>query len=96
MRHKKIISLVCAAILTFTLGGAVNVNAGAEEEKTSVVVTMPPSSEPASGFDPAYGWGAGEHVHEPLIQSTLVKTTKDLEIANDLNTAAVRTGLPGR
>ena len=86
MRHKKIISLVCAAILTFTLGGAVNVNAGAEEEKTSVVVTMPPSSEPASGFDPAYGWGAGEHVHEPLIQSTLVKTTKDLEIANDLAT----------
>ena len=86
MRHKKIISLVCAAILTFSLGGAVNVSAGAEEEKTSVVVTMPPSSEPASGFDPAYGWGAGEHVHEPLIQSTLVKTTKDLEIANDLAT----------
>ena len=42
MRHKKIISLVCAAILTFSLGGAVNVSAGAEEEKTSVVVTMPP------------------------------------------------------
>ena len=37
------------------------------ETKTEVVVTMPKTSEPESGFDPAYGWGAGEHVHEPLI-----------------------------
>ncbi len=58
----------------------------AEEAKDEVVVTMPPSSEPSSGFDPAYGWGAGEHVHEPLIQSTLVRTTKDLGIENDLAT----------
>ena len=29
---------------------------------------------------------AGEHVHEPLIQSTLVRTTKDLGIENDLAT----------
>ncbi len=55
-------------------------------EKTEVVVTMPPSSEPVSGFDPAYGWGAGEHVHEPLIQSTLVRTTRELTIENDLAT----------
>ena len=52
----------------------------------SVVVTMPASSEPEAGFDPAYGWGAGEHVHEPLIQSTLLTTTKDLEIEKDLAT----------
>lgn len=58
----------------------------AEEAKDEVIVTMPPSSEPSSGFDPAYGWGAGEHVHEPLIQSTLVRTTKDLGIENDLAT----------
>lgn len=54
--------------------------------KTEVVVTMPKSSEPESGFDPAYGWGAGEHVHEPLIQSTLTTTTKDLKIDLDLAT----------
>ncbi len=49
-----------------------------------VIVTMPVTSEPESGFDPAYGWGAGEHVHEPLIQSTLTVTTKDLGIDTDL------------
>ena len=48
---------------------------------------MGPTSEPEAGFDPAYGWGAGEHVHEPLIQSTLTVTTEDLEIAYDLATA---------
>ena len=35
---------------------------------------------------PAYGWGAGEHVHEPLIQSTLTVTTADLKIDYDLAT----------
>ena len=47
---------------------------------------MGPTSEPEAGFDPAYGWGAGEHVHEPLIQSTLTVTTADLEIGYDLAT----------
>lgn len=56
------------------------------ETKDEVVVTMPTTSEPQSGFDPAYGWGAGEHVHEPLIQSTLTVTTQDLEIDKDLAT----------
>ncbi|MCH1982502.1 ABC transporter substrate-binding protein [Ruminococcus sp. OA3] len=55
-------------------------------EADSVIVTMPTTSEPESGFDPAYGWGAGEHVHEPLIQSTLTTTTKDLKIGKDLAT----------
>ncbi len=57
-----------------------------EETKDSVIVVMGPSSEPEAGFDPAYGWGAGEHVHEPLIQSTLTVTTKDLTIDYDLAT----------
>lgn len=56
------------------------------ETKDEVIVTMPTTSEPQSGFDPAYGWGAGEHVHEPLIQSTLTVTTQDLEIDKDLAT----------
>lgn len=63
-----------------------NENTAANAEKDSVVVTMPVTSEPEAGFDPAYGWGAGEHVHEPLIQSTLVTTTEDLKIENDLAT----------
>ena len=49
-----------------------------------VVIAMGPTSEPAAGFDPAYGWGAGEHVHEPLIQSTLTVTNPDLTIGGDL------------
>lgn len=54
--------------------------------KESVVVTMPTTSEPEAGFDPAYGWGAGEHTHEPLIQSTLTTTTAELKIGKDLAT----------
>ena len=57
-----------------------------EEAKDSVIVAMGHGSEPEAGFDPAYGWGAGEHVHEPLIQSTLTVTTTDLAIAYDLAT----------
>lgn len=57
-----------------------------QQEKDAVVVTMPVSSEPEAGFDPAYGWGAGEHTHEPLIQSTLTTTTADLKIGKDLAT----------
>lgn len=56
------------------------------EEKDSVIVVMGPNSEPEAGFDPAYGWGAGEHVHEPLIQSTLTVTEADLTIGYDLAT----------
>ncbi len=57
-----------------------------KEIKDSVVVAMGNSSEPEAGFDPAYGWGAGEHVHEPLIQSTLTVTTTELTIDYDLAT----------
>ncbi|MDD3796869.1 MAG: ABC transporter substrate-binding protein [Lachnospiraceae bacterium] len=57
-----------------------------ENAKNEVIVTMPTTSEPEAGFDPAYGWGAGEHVHEPLIQSTLTITNSDLSIGMDLAT----------
>ena len=45
---------------------------------------MSPSNEPAAGFDPCVNWGCGEHVHEPLIQSTLVVTDEDMNFVNDL------------
>ncbi len=84
--------LAMAVSLTVGCGGSKEPVAAPEaateaaEEKDSVIVAMGTNSEPASGFDPAYGWGAGEHVHEPLIQSTLTVTTKDLEIGYDLAT----------
>ena len=52
-----------------------------------LTVVMDPASEPEAGFDPAFGWGAGEHVHEPLIQSTLTVTNPDLTIGYDLATS---------
>ena len=33
------------------------------ETRDSVVVVMGPTSEPEAGFDPAYGWGAGDPEH---------------------------------
>ena len=63
-------------------------NAGESQvsREDSVIVAMEPTAEPETGFDPAFGWGAGEHVHEPLIQSTLTVTNPDLTIGYDLAT----------
>lgn len=82
---RKLTALLCAFALTCgtVSGAALTVSA---EEESSVVVTMTTSSEPTAGFDPVYGWGAGEHVHEPLIQSTLLVTNTDLSIGMDLAT----------
>ena len=98
---KKLLSLLLAAVMTASMvigcgskeevasTPAASTEEAAEqtvEIKDSVIVAMGHGSEPEAGFDPAYGWGAGEHVHEPLIQSTLTVTTTDLEIAYDLAT----------
>ena len=93
---KKFTGMVCAAVLAAGLlagcsGGTGDKNqdtqtTGEMAAKDEVVVTMPISSEPEAGFDPAFGWGAGEHEHDPVIQSTLTVTTKDLQIGKDLAT----------
>ena len=57
------------------------------ETQAQVIVTMPTGAEPAAGFDPFVSWGCGEHVHEPLIQSTLIVTNADMSFSNDLATA---------
>ena len=67
-------------------GNAAGSSSGPAQGTDTVVVAMDPNSEPAAGFDPAFGWGAGEHVHEPLIQSTLTVTNADLTIGYDLAT----------
>lgn len=54
---------------------------------SQVILTMTTGSEPAAGFDPLVSWGCGEHVHEPLIQSTLITTDINLEFQNDLATS---------
>ena len=95
MKIKKVISLLCTAAMLLAVPAG-NVYASAEDQ--SVVVTMPTTSEPESGFDPAYGWGAGEHVHEPLIQSTLVRTTNgtlELKMTLPQSIPAVTMVLPG-
>lgn len=67
-------------------GGTATTTPAAEHPADEVVVVMGPTSEPEAGFDPAFGWGAGEHVHEPLIQSILTVTNADLTIGYDLAT----------
>ena len=92
MMKKRLISGLLTVVLVAGLlagcgGSASSGQEGSDRQDTSsVVVAMGPTSEPEAGFDPAYGWGAGEHVHEPLIQSTLTVTNTDLTIVYDLAT----------
>ncbi len=92
MMKKRLISGLLTVVLVAGLlagcgGSSSSGQEGSDRQDTSsVVVAMGPTSEPEAGFDPAYGWGAGEHVHEPLIQSTLTVTNTDLTIGYDLAT----------
>lgn len=61
-------------------------NSSAESNESQVIIAMSPSNEPAAGFDPCINWGCGEHVHEPLIQSTLIVTDANMGFQNDLAT----------
>lgn len=67
-------------------GGSAPSGSGSEGASSQVIVAMNAGSEPAAGFDPLVAWGCGEHVHEPLIQSTLITTDENLEFINDLAT----------
>ena len=94
--------LTGATAATLSLGGILAGCAGGGDEKpaagadatgadvaapSQVIVSMTTGSEPAAGFDPLVSWGCGEHVHEPLIQSTLITTDTDLSFKNDLATS---------
>ena len=82
---KKFLVTVLTIVMMFSIVGCGS-SKNADIDKDVVRVTMPKTAEPEGGFDPANGWGAGEHVHEPLIQSTLTVTTKDMGIDKDLAT----------
>ncbi len=58
-----------------------------DERGSQVIVTLSKEAEPAAGFDPLFAWGDGEHVHEPLIQSTLFTTDAEMGFVNDLATS---------
>ncbi len=96
LSRRNFLKIAGAGLAAAGLGGALTAcggNGGQQDQgtapaeaKTQVVVTMTPGSEPAAGFDPLVAWGCGEHVHEPLIQSTLITTDTDLNFVNDLAT----------
>lgn len=93
MRRKFLLSALLALTLLASCGRR-NESQFTPEPGTSkpLTVVMDPNSEPEAGFDPAFGWGAGEHVHEPLIQSTLTVTNPDLTIGYDLATGMETSG----
>lgn len=84
----KIISILLTIVISVALFGCSNSHKStdASSDTSSVTVSLPATSEPEKGFDPINGWGAGEHMHDPLIQSTLVKNN-DGEIKPDLATS---------
>ncbi len=85
---KKTIPILLAFLLLTSCGKGSESGFSPEPGHSGLLtVVLPATSEPAAGFDPAFGWGAGEHVHEPLIQSTLTVTNPDLTIGYDLATA---------
>lgn len=70
----------CASTAGNAAGSAV------ADHSRAVTIAMSPANEPDAGFDPCVAWGCGEHVHEPLIQSTLIRTTRDMSFECDLAT----------
>lgn len=84
MKNKKI-ALMLLFVFLVTLAGCGKADkSAATTVKDSVVIAMDAESEPAAGFDPIMGWAAGEHTHDPLIQSTLLITKDDITIGYDL------------
>ena len=67
-------------------GAAASSGAGVDPSR-QVTIAMSTTNEPDAGFDPCVAWGCGEHVHEPLIQSTLIYTTEDMGFECDLATS---------
>ena len=64
MKRNKIAAGLTAALLLGILtgcggGGSAGTSAadGPAQDTDTVVIAMDPNSEPAAGFDPAFGWG---------------------------------------
>ena len=79
-------SLAFGPVISACSSGEGSSSGSVSGTSNQVIVSMTPGSEPAAGFDPMVAWGCGEHVHEPLIQSTLITTDAQLGFVNDLAT----------
>lgn len=80
--------LACGAAALAGCGSTAGNAAGSAvaDHSRAVTIAMSPTNEPDAGFDPCVAWGCGEHVHEPLVQSTLIRTTRDMSFECDLAT----------
>jgi peptide/nickel transport system substrate-binding protein len=79
-------TLSACATPTSNTSGVDNTTTTNNASVAQVIIAMGTGNEPEAGFDPFFGWAAGEHSHEPLIQSTLITTTVDMDFKNDLAT----------
>ena len=84
MDTKYIIGII-AVILIAVIAGAVLFGGSSTHRADDelVVAAYSHGGEPESGFDPILGWN---YLAEPLIQSTLLKMTPDMNYRNDLAT----------
>ncbi len=85
MEQKYIIGII-AVIIIAIIGGAILMGSSSTERADNelVVAAYSHGGEPESGFDPILGWN---YYSEPLIQSTLLKMTRDMDYENDLATS---------
>ncbi len=85
MEQKYIIGII-AVIIIAIIGGAILMGGSSTERADNelVVAAYSHGGEPESGFDPILGWN---YYSEPLIQSTLLKMTRDMDYENDLATS---------
>jgi peptide/nickel transport system substrate-binding protein len=82
------VGIACGGLLTSCQSASSpSSDAGEDMDASKVRVALNPISEPESGFDPLYGWGCGEAVHDPLIQSTLIYLDGNFTFSNDLATS---------
>ena len=83
MDSKYIIGII-AVIIVIILAGAVVLGGQGSAQRADdelVVAAYSHGGEPEAGFDPILGWN---YLAEPLIQSTLLKMTPEMEYKNDL------------
>lgn len=87
MKHfKKLTAIALCLASTLFFAACGSGNTADNSDRTDVVIAMTVGSEPEYGFDPIMGWGDTEHLHEPLIQSTLIATDTNMNFVNDLAT----------
>ena len=85
MDTKYIIGIIAVVIIAIIAGAILMGGSHTERADNELVVAAySHGGEPEAGFDPILGWN---YYAEPLIQSTLLKMTKDMDYENDLATS---------